>query len=744
MIQFIEHPSSPRTVQRSTRQPFRPTFLASKAALLLAIASATPGVAMAQSGSDAFALEEIVVTATRRESGIQSIAASISSMSSAELEERGITEFKRITEAVPGLQLVSAESLLSSAIYIRGVGTSGSSPAGQSVGVLVDGIYQIRAGSVFNELSDIERIEVLRGPQGTLFGKNTTAGVIRIITKDPDTEEFSTHIQGVGGNLGNREMRGTINIPLIEGKLAARLNGYTAERDGYTENVLVGEDTRNVNRDGWRAKLLWTPTEDLSFKLSADKTSQFQDMDSGLVSYGPDYDAFLPLLPPVSLGKAQQQHAEVWDDVSRYSLHANANIPAHTLSLIYSVERTDGYLSRDQDNTVLEEELGFGGLTFITNRNEQISDTVELQLASNFDGPFSYLAGIYYLEEDIYSFTQLFLNGLGAINRTPVRLDEKSEAAFGNVTYAFNDQLELSLGARYTEDTRQGNNIHVDGEATFDEWTYSAKLTYQLDEDRMIYLAHDKGFKGGGVNPDFVTCPSLGICVTEDQATWEPETTLNYEVGLKSEWMDNRVRFNATLFFQTYDDFQARQQIREVGATLILNAAEVESKGIETEFVALVTENFSLSGALAFTQTEYKDYQNAPCAYSTAPGCVDGAQDLSGETLDHAPEWSFSLAGDYRQNISGWDGVEWFGRVDLNYRSDQNLHDTLPSETEMDAYTIANARLGLESPGKWRATLWSNNLTDEEYIVSTEILTKGLLQVPGVERTYGLTLDWYF
>ncbi len=194
-------------------------------------------------------LEEITVTATRREAGLQSIPSSIAARTGAELEERGITSFQEVSESISGLTLDMPNYALNAAIYMRGIGTSGPTSV-PSVSTMIDGIYQVNPGLTFTELMDIERVEVLRGPQGTLFGKNSTAGAIRIFTKDPDVDQFSGKIQGVLGNLDATELRGLVNIPIIEGKLAARIAGYTSEREGFTENVLLGEDTQGYDREG--------------------------------------------------------------------------------------------------------------------------------------------------------------------------------------------------------------------------------------------------------------------------------------------------------------------------------------------------------------------------------------------------------------------------------------------------------------------------------------------------------------
>lgn len=710
-------------------------------ALPLAL-TATPALAQAPRSA---ALEEVVVTATRREEGLQSIAASITAVTGAELDKQGITGFGEMAEAISGLELKQPRGLVSSAVYIRGVGTSGSTPADPSVGVVIDGVYQTSIGAAFTELLDIQRVEILRGPQGTLFGKNTTAGVIRIITQKPDTEQMSGRLQGVIGNLDNQELRGLVNIPIVEGKLGARVGAYTAKRDGYVDNLFVGEETRNIDRHGWRTKLLWNATDNFEIGLAAEQHDQRGRMDSALVAYPDNLLArFGSILPPISLGNYQQDSERVWEEISRYVLNADWRLGDHTLSLISSLEQQDSFLSQDRDATILSAELGSRTLTFLTNFTEREITTHELQLSSTFDGPLNYIAGAFWQHNERVSTTDLYLGAGTYVPRPPSEAEYSSQAVFGNVTYEFNEQWNASLGARYTDDEQVGSNNIFDGAINFEEWTYSFKLRYHVDVDRMVYFSHDKGFKSGGINREFSACGRGGPCLTPEQAFWDPETTFNYEVGIKSNWFDSRLRLNASLFYQIYEDFQINQTVPGDASVLLTNAAEVESKGIEADFIWVATDRFTVSGNMAYMQTRYDSYEGAPCALPTSPGCVNGSQDLSGETLDNAPELTYSLAGEYRNALPILGGAEWFGRIDVSFKDDLNLYTLQAPETRQDSYHLLNAQVGIESPDHWRLTLWGRNLADEDYLVDAELSERGLQRIPGIQRTYGLTLDWYF
>lgn len=692
------------------------------------------------------ALEEIVVTALRREGSVQSIPVSISAVSGQELDSRGISSFRELGEAVSGLALVQPEGFTSSSIYVRGVGTTGNNPADSSVGVVVDGVYQLKLGAVFSEMLDVERVEVLRGPQGTLFGKNTTAGLIVIKTNDPDTEKFSGRMQGIVGNLDNRELRGVVNIPLIEGKLAARMSGFIADRDGYTENLYIGKDTRNIDREGFRGKLLWNINDSLSIVLSGEKIEQESRTDKSLVEYPPNFLAgYSDLLPPIGIGKAQQNESWVSDEVERYIATVNWDIPNHRVTSISAYEESSGAIYADSDHTILANELGPATLTSIFNIAETEVLTQELQLSSYWQGPINYILGAFWQNENLVSDTTLFMGGNDAgIIRPPSLRDVDSKALFGNVSYQFNEYWDASLGVRYTEDEKEGQNNLFSGMVTFDETTYSLKLRYTPDDSKMFYFGYDTGFKSGGINREFNRCNVGGMCLSDSQALWDPETTDNYEIGMKSSWFDNTLRFNAALFYQIYEDYQVSQFIPGEGTTITTNAAKVVSKGVEADFNWLLGSGFSLSGNLSYIQTEYDNYENAPCALPTTPGCIGGAQDLSGKRLDQAPKLSYTLAAEYRDSVDYLGQIEWFARLENIYKSDHNLYLFLPPETGQDGYHLLNARIGFELPDSWRVTGWVRNLTDKEYLVSGELSGAGLRLVPGVPRTYGVTLDWHF
>ncbi len=720
-------------------------------------------------------LEEVLVTASRRQESLQEVAASVTAIGGSQLEQNGITNFQDIKSLAAGLYLEKPRNIGDSSVRLRGVGSAPNSGIDSSVGVLVDGVYQIQPGAAFTELLDIERIEVLRGPQGTLFGRNTTAGVVHIHTNDPDTHEFSGKLQGVAGNYDSRELRGVINIPLVEDRLALRVSAFTGQRDGYTENTYLHEDTRDDDRHGGRVKLLWNATGDLEFLLSSETTTTKGNLDRGQIEYGRDNITNLPAyrgrpwqdlatdlgltLPPISLGKAAENGGEYKDTVDRQVLTVNWAIPNHNLQSISAYEEIESYLLDDRDRTVMD-------LSSLTSEPTRRAWSEEIILSSEFSGPFSYVAGIFYQDEKLNSPTTIY-NGpdyiaLGGASTPPTvsttTRSNQSRAIFGTVNYDLNDQWTVVGGLRYTSDKKQSYStlaipgrplvVAVDDEETFDEWTYTAKLQYHFDPSKMAYLSIDRGFKSGSFNRQNTTCVLTGGaigCLTPDQLTYQPETTDNFEIGLKSEWLDGSLRFNGALFYQIYDDYQVAQALPGEATVIISNAAKVESHGVELDVAAALTDTVTLEGGLAWITSEYDEFENAPCATPTQPGCALGVQDISGEQLDNAPTWSGNVALSYRAPIPFASNLLWFARADAVFKSDAYLDVSLVESSHQGGYTLYGARFGVEPiDTAWTLTFWGQNLGDKTYSSSGLVDVGGVTRYQGTPRTYGMTVDWNF
>jgi iron complex outermembrane receptor protein len=244
--------------------------------------------------------------------------------------------------------------------------------------------------------------------------------------------------------------------------------------------------------------------------------------------------------------------------------------------------------------------------------------------------------------------------------------------------------------------------------------------------------------------------PFPGGCLSESQAFYQPELSYNYELGLKTELLDRTLRLNTAIFFTEYEDYQSTFSIPGLAQVLISNAAKVESFGMEADFVWAASDMLTLNGSVTYVDTEYDSFEGSTCGWSAQPGCVAGQIDLSGKTLNRAPELSFNVGAELRSAFSAISGAEWFARLDAVYSGDQNLSSTLEDFAEEDAYTLVNARAGLELDNGLKVTLWGRNVFDEEYRINAGIrgsnIRQGTVQqeLPGLEATYGVTVDYEF
>ena len=743
-------------------------------------------------------LEEVMVSAQHRSESIQDVAIGMSAVSGEDLERQGITSFEDLNKSVAGLHAEAESGFASASLRIRGVGTAGFSIVDPSVGVLIDGVYQSRIGTAFADLIDIERVEVLRGPQGTLFGKNTTAGVIKVETRRPDMDALTGRLQGTVGNFDAMELRAALNVPLIDNVLASRFSAYSVDREGHNVNETRDIDTRGADRHGWRAKLLYTPTDNLDIYLIGDYKSFDEELDRSLARYG-TYDnrqstggipAPVPApgvdpqgrpledvaaeqgkpLQPVSAfsGVVYEDGSNALDGVFEAgTLQIDWQLPGHLLTSISGYQLTDEAVWQDSDGTAL-------ALMDLFVHSIVRTKTQELRLASYNGGlGFDYVVGLFYQSESVNTNVTVFDGeDAAAIERRQQRedipvttkLESEALAAFGHLTYPFGESWEGVVGLRHSRVEKSANsslilrlppptsllvpeNISLIPNLSEDysETTFTAKLKHYLNANRLLYVSLDRGFKTGGFNLENVTCPvDEATCLPESQTQYDPELTHSAEFGWKTEWLDNRLRLNGAVFYQIYEDFQVNVANPRGSIAIVSNASDLTSKGLELDATAALTARVTVNASMAWIRASYDKYDNAPCATSEtkSPACT---QDLSGEQLDNSPEWTGNLGMEYTWPGALFDDMDWFIRGDAVYRGGTFLLGTQASDTFQSAYTVYSLRTGLsQAEGTWKAELWANNLTDEDYgVVATRpaLHIDGLNLVRGLPRTYGLTFE---
>ncbi|MDG1390192.1 MAG: TonB-dependent receptor [Halioglobus sp.] len=751
----------------------------------LAIVLAQVGGVNAQESS--LALEEVIVTATKREQNLQDVSVAVTALSEDVLREAQIVSSEDLTQLVPSLNLQKGSNVRQTSFNIRGIGTQSFSTAVEpSVSTMLDGVVMGRSGQAFMRLLDIERVEVLRGPQGTLFGKNSTGGVVHLITQDP-TDEFSGEV--MGSVLSGDEYRAgaTISGPLTD-TLGFRLTASGSDVDGYTKNYYDG-DYYNGSKD-WsvRGKLRWDATDNLSLKWASDYYDAKCDCSvspmRSIEPYGGNesdvqqvLDRIAPIVPSdendeVNINSIPATENSQWG----HSLEINWDIGEYSLTSITAARgfEIDGKSDGDVDGQPITL-LGFAQV----GQSEQNQFTQELRLASPANASFNYVVGLFYFDQTVErQFTRSFeiVPGLPGEGIATFEADTSNWAAFGEATWQFSDSWRFIFGARYTEDeldfeferVREGFPVGVpepvplSGQDT-DEDDLSGKLALQWDysDNGMTYLSYTEGYKGPAFDLTFGTDPI-------DLERIEPETSESWELGLKTRLWDGRLQLNLALFDAVYKDFQSQAYFDpdgipdcpddnpgcdpddDPGGFLLINAGKVSTQGLELDLLAQLSENLRISGGLAIIDAKIDDYPAGVCSdgQKFRGECPDGLQDLGGGDLPFSPDLKLNLAASYTWQRDDFFNVIFNGSVRYQDEVQFGLHQD--ENTLGDAYTLLDAGVSLQSHSdSWEAAFFVKNLTDEFY--PSFIFGMNAAFVPNgyfhrysklAERTYGMELRY--
>lgn len=746
--------------------------------LASALAGALPGIfvggiALAQdANADQTAreaqVEEIIVTAERRATSLDRTALAVSVLNSEQLDRGDIRSLDSLQFYVPGL--VSGNGTASTTI--RGVGTSqlGSAVEG-GVATNIDGVYVGRA-SATQSYFDLESVEVLRGPQGTLYGRNATGGVININSARP-TETFEASLNGTVGNFERRRAEGVISGPLAEG-LSGRLALMTDVRSSYLENVAPGgPEVRDEEAIGARASLRLDPASggpvfDMIFDYTrlegAGNVPQYL---SGSISPSAP-------LPQVLTDDPSEvaQSIDNYSDREYWGVNLTGSIPIGDLTL----RSISGFRESQRDGLL-------SGLPWNDPRSFTITDenaqqfTQEVQLLGPDNARLQWVAGLYYFREDVRGdyTTKAFLAdlpllvifGVDPLDFTlfPVRYEEflpqhftsSSWAAYAQGTFSFTENLRGTFGIRYTEDSKEGSGGAADsrlvdlsgafgviplggGVTTVDE-TWSAltpkfALEYDLSDDTMVYGSITRGFKPGNSNLTF------GAPLVRPEFLW------SYEAGLRTRLFDNRAQLNVTAYHYDYEDMQVFTVVPGPlpgsFVAAFLNAATAEMNGIDVELRAQPIVGLDINASYGYVDATYGDFFNSNEYVDPNPVAPSAPINLNGNTLRLAPEHTLNLGVQYAWPIGG--GLELVPRVEFSYRSKFYATEFNNEETAQEDYTLWNARLSLLSDGgNWRVSVFGANLTDENYFALINESQAGLASgVYGAPRTFGLEFGLNF
>ena len=774
------------------------------AALLAATVTALAARAPAQPArtQDASAPEIVIVTARLRQEEAQSVPVALSVVSAAALDQPPLkTNVQHITQLVPSLNYVSPNPR-NTAFTIRGLGSSvvaisqandGLEPG---VGFYVDQVYHARPATAAFDFLDLERVEVLRGPQGTLFGKNTTAGAIHISSRAPTfAPAFTVEASGAGDDY--RQLRATANGPLAGDRLAGRISLAITERDGVLHNVRAGTDLNDIGTSGARGQLLFRANDKLQARLIADHSS-FENTCCT--------QAYFTVAPTLKTPARQYPALAAGQSYASPSLNPYDRLTDIDGGL--AVDTAEGGVSaivdREFDNVTLtsvtawrywkwdaENDRDYTGLSIqtsqhIPSRQDQYSQ--ELRVASNGQRKLDYVTGVYWFTQTIEGQPITVYGPLGAywlLGPPPAipsnlldgyrtdgdtRFEADSYAAFGEVTWNVTPKLALTIGTRYTWEDKTGTfDARVSGglDTTGNTALTNAKLsilrpqsyTADLADDNgsgrlvasydfgptiMGYASYNRGYKSGGINMSGLPLnaanqPALATAVIE------PEEVETYELGMKTALLDRRLIVNVAVFDTNVQNFQANVVDTGPGALrgYLSNIEEVSVRGVELDSSFTIGEHFTGQAAVAYTDGVYESYANGPCPIELI-GNTTTVCNLSGKQLSAQPRLTQTLSVEYAHPLRiGQLSGDGYVHLEAATRSHTYGDPSDSQYTRIDGYTLINASVGLRQAGPWEVSLWARNLLDEQYMqnLTVQAGNSGLIVgTPGDERSVGLTL----
>jgi iron complex outermembrane receptor protein len=702
-------------------------------------------LALALAGNSAFAadrIEEVTVTATKMgATNLQDTAMAISAFTADYLEKTGTSDVRDLVFGTPNL--VIAQNGNSAQVYIRGIGSNNSFAGGEtSSTVHLDGVYVARPGAVFFNFLDIERIEVLRGPQGTLYGRNSVGGTINVISRKPDTE-FRAKVQGTIGNYNRRTLEGYVSGPIAGDRLSASLSAQRSERDGYFGNITTNGNDRG-SEDNWsvRGQLRAQPTDSLELLLRADYLS-----DQGIPTQN---QALLLPFFPVAGGPENPTTASIRGDWHKVALNTpstfDRTLNGVSAELTYTISETMALKSLTAYRTAKTSSLSD---TDATDLNRQTTGLTEdqNQLSQEFNlsgkvGRATYVAGLYYFDEHIETGG----DGVYAIaanfkTRPTPTVDTKAIAVYGQFDYALSERVTVTAGLRYSDETKDFDQLlnRVNGltgaplpgfpvrylrDGEYQAWTPKLGLQFRASDDLMFFASATRGFKSGGFN--FSSANALH--------GYDPETLWSYEAGFKSEFAQRTIRLNGTAFYYDYKDLQVQAFITP-GVTDITNAADASVQGVELELLARPTDALSIGGSANWLDATYKNFPAAPI--------TGGTFNASGKRLNSAPEYSFTAFGEYAAQLASSAGLTV--RVEYSWKDRQYFTVVNDAIQTTPSYGLLNAHVSYTAPdGHWQVTAYGRNLTDDQYLVSTAGFTAVPSGTPGDPRTYGLRVSYSY
>lgn len=681
-------------------------------------------------------VEEVIVTAQRRSESLQDVPVTVTVFGAEEIKQARIQSIGDVSTRTPGMQF-DAFPASQPRIAIRGIGSSDKGAAGDpSSAVFVDEIYIGRPAGVAFDAYDVERIEVLKGPQGTLFGRNVVGGAINVVSRRPDLDVFDAGVQATVGAYDQFDVAGFLNAPIVEGRVAARGSLSWRTHDGYVENTFTGNDVEDEDTLSGRFQLRAEPTPGLRMSLTVDGT---RDRATGPAQHVLDLDETDPLSSFWTIDRDRDVTASAYDgyqDRDTWGVRAQVerDLSFGTLSYLGSYRDLDYAVSYDLDG---------GNQTFnfidISGANEEQTQASshEIRLLSLPDSAIQWVVGAYVFNQDVdrLDILQLDLGGVQTEIYTQAA-ELRSYAAFGDVTVPITDRLSLIGGLRHTVDEktyaisntagdaiiRGSEPFDVDAEADYEATTWRAGLDYALTPDHLLYGLVSRGFKSGG----FQDTPESAADALDDFA---PEYATQYEIGSKAQFLDGTLIWNNTVYVTDYSDLQTR---RTVGLSIVTdNAGAATIKGYETFLNWRPNASAGLVVAYAWTDARFDEFDVSP------------GVDYAGNRISRTPEHKLVLSPSYDFFLAGGASL----RLAADYRYESEIWDDNSNDgpERRDPTHFVDARAIWTAPsGDWSVSLWGRNLTEELTRTHQSVFLGANFGSYNPPRTYGVTLDWNF
>jgi len=721
--------------------------------------SSWPLTVLAQK-EESLVMEEITVTAQKRAQSLQDVPISVQAITESTIRELGATILTDLEASAPSLQTGGVVGSSNQQMGIRGiVDYSRNTGVDARMGIYIDGVYQGRSYTSDQPLLGLERVEILRGPQGTLFGKNTVSGAISLVTKTP-TEEFEGEVQAELGNFDYRKA-----AAYVSGGLSDSMFGFLSfsydESDGYYYNTTLEQDTGSYDRWSTRGKLRFVPSDKLEIILAGDAAQSNSNT--------PLY--VNATLPPYT----SQQNFEAEDEVNFWggALTVNYDLDSgYTLTSISAYREADYKTRYDDDITPFAIQS-----TEFDEDSDQFSQ--ELRLVSPRNDRYDWVAGLYYFDsdmstarraifgEDLFGLSPAlaplapYASALQGAVTIPNTVNVDSWAAYIHGNYRFSDQWELTAGLRYTDESKdidwRQQNFPADpataaalqaatglpltqspgvffGGINYDpiissrsenDWSPTIGLNWFVGTDTMVFGKYASGFKSGGWNADFMTD---GLASFE----YEDESVDSWEFGIKSTMLDGTLRINATAFMMEFTDFQVFQFLDSSRGTTNLqltNAGKATSQGVELEANWLPTDRLEFAFNVTALDATYDVFVNPD----------PNRPDFTGNNLPYAPDWKTYFSAQYLQPLGEHGSLRFF--ADYSWVDDQ-----YSDPSNAPSYSLIGARVSwIPASEQWELALWGRNLADEEY---NRVNNTNFLQFPrtiwGQPRTYGVSFTYFF